>query len=228
MAIGIYKPGHGYWVRVLTAVAAGLLVLATAAWLWGEASALNLPNSAWTITLTDSTGTLTAGQTVTVLGVSDTSETGEVVEFGTMVVQSFEPSELQPKVTLVEPMLDEGIDPSDLSVVRGEGFEASVGVGGSILPIPVVEPLYVQGALAGLAMLIGAGVVFYLVGSRPSSCEFLIATDGEMKKVNWSTRREVFGSTWVVIVASFLIAAILYVVDYTFQTFFVAIEVLQR
>jgi preprotein translocase subunit SecE len=49
-----------------------------------------------------------------------------------------------------------------------------------------------------------------------------------MKKVNWSTRREVMGSTWVVIAASFIIAAILYVVDLGFQYFFVAIDVLQR
>jgi preprotein translocase SecE subunit len=112
--------------------------------------------------------------------------------------------------------------------MRAEGFVASVGAGGNVVPIPLIEPLYVQGAMAGLAMLAGAIAVFYFVGSRPSSCEFLIATDGEMKKVNWTTRREVLGSTWVVIAASFLIAAILYIVDYAFQTFFVAIQVLQR
>ena len=227
MAIGIYKPGHGYWVRVLSAVGAGLLVLATAAWLWGETAALNLPNSAWNITLSgDTTGALTPGQTVTVSGAS--SETGELVEIGTMVVESFEASEFAPKVRLIEPQLIEGLVPSDIEVIEAEGFHASIGDGGSIQPIPVIDPLYVQGSVAGLALLIGAVLVFYLTGSRPSSCEFLIATDGEMKKVNWSTRREVLGSTWVVIVASFLIAAILYVVDMGFQWFFVSIEVLQR
>lgn len=227
MAIGIYKPGQGYWVRVLSAVAAGLLVLATAAWLWGETNALNLPNSAWDITLSeDATGALTPGQTVTVL--SDSTESGETIEVGTMVVESFEASELAPKVRLVEPQLAEGFVPSDLIIVQADGFNATIGEGGSIMPIPVVDLLYVQGIIAGIALLIGAVVVFYLTGSRPSSCEFLIATDGEMKKVNWSTRREVFGSTWVVIVASFMIAAILYVVDMGFQWFFVSIEVLQR
>lgn len=34
MALGIYKPGQGYWVRVLSAVGLGALILATAAWAW--------------------------------------------------------------------------------------------------------------------------------------------------------------------------------------------------
>ena len=37
----------------------------------------------------------------------------------------------------------------------------------------------------------------------------LIATDGEMKKVNWSTRKEIVGSTWVVVAATFLLTAVL-------------------
>ncbi len=225
MALGIYKPGHGYWVRVLTAVGAGLLVLATAAWLWGESAAIPLPNRAWTITLEDATGTLAPGEVVTITAADGE---GQPVEIGTMTVESYQPSELAPKVRLVKPLLAEGRSPSDTVGVRTAGFAASVGAGGNIIPVPIVEPLYVQGAMAGLALLGGAVLVFYFVGSRASSSEFLIATDGEMKKVNWTTRREVLGSTWVVIVASFLIAAILYVVDYAFQTFFVAIEVLQR
>jgi preprotein translocase SecE subunit len=229
MALGIYKPGHGYWVRVLTAVVAGLLVLATAAWLWGETAAINLPNSAWDVSLSESEGLLTPGQVVTVLADPlDPAVVGGLIEVGTMEVATFEASELSPKVRLVKPELSEGVVPSDMKGVRAEGFSASVGESGAVFPIPVIQPLYVQGAVAGLAMLAGAVLVFVFVGSKPASCEFLIATDGEMKKVNWSTRREVMGSTWVVIAASFLVAAILYLVDYAFQTFFHAINVLQR
>ncbi len=46
--------------------------------------------------------------------------------------------------------------------------------------------------------------------------EFLIATDGEMKKVNWSTRKEVRGLPMVVVIASFLLAMIIFVIDYGF------------
>ena len=47
-----------------------------------------------------------------------------------------------------------------------------------------------------------------------------------MRKVNWSSRREVIGSTWVVIAAAFLISAALFVIDQAFAGFFRAIEVL--
>ncbi|HZW09113.1 MAG TPA: preprotein translocase subunit SecE [Phycisphaerales bacterium] len=227
MAIGIYKPGQGYWVRVLTAVAAGLLVLATAAWLWKETAALDLPSAAWDVTLTGSSGAPTVGQRVEVLGRPDGA--GAAQSLGTMEVAAFTPSEFRPQIRLVKPQLNEGAVPSAVQTIRAEGFSGEVaGEGSGVRPIPIVDRLYVQGGLAGLALLLGSALVFWLVGSRPSSSEFLIATDGEMKKVNWSTRREILGSTWVVIAASFLVAAALYVIDLAFQWFFVSIDVLQR
>ena len=227
MALGIYKPGHGYWVRVFTAVGAGLLVLATAAWLWGESAALNLPVKAWDVHVSDANGALTPGQSVTVLGepVEVTSLDQGLVPIGTMVVESYQPGERVTVARLVEPQLDDGRVPSDMQGVEGGGFDATVS---GVFPIPIVELLYVQGAVAGISLLVGAVLVFYFVGSKPSSSEFLIATDGEMKKVNWSTRREVLGSTWVVIAASVMIAAVLYGVDTVFSEFFHAINVLQR
>ncbi|MBI1827694.1 MAG: preprotein translocase subunit SecE [Planctomycetes bacterium] len=55
----------------------------------------------------------------------------------------------------------------------------------------------------------------------------MIATEGEMKKVNWSSRREVVGSTKVVILFSMAMALYLFVVDIVFQTLFQAIGVLK-
>jgi preprotein translocase SecE subunit len=48
-----------------------------------------------------------------------------------------------------------------------------------------------------------------------------------MRKVNWSTRREIIGSTWVVIAISVIIAAILWVTDIIFGKFFIWIGVLK-
>ncbi|MFG0260450.1 MAG: preprotein translocase subunit SecE [Phycisphaerales bacterium JB041] len=223
MALGIYKSGQGYWVRALSAVAFGVLTLATAAWVWGETAAITLPTSSWTMSLENATGTVAPGETLT--GLRESETTGELVEVGTIQVKAFMPGEFAPKVSLENPALNAGVVPSDLQGLRAEGFDAGIG---SVLTIPVVDQLYLQGAAAGLVLLIGAVLIFFFIGSKPSSCEFLIATDGEMKKVNWSTRREVLGSTWVVIAASFLIAWMLYLVDMAFQTFFVAINVLQR
>ena len=56
--------------------------------------------------------------------------------------------------------------------------------------------------------------------------DFLIATEGEMKKVNWSTRREILGSTWVVIGLTFVVALIIGVLDLTYSSFFSWVNVL--
>ena len=48
-----------------------------------------------------------------------------------------------------------------------------------------------------------------------------------VKKVNWSTKREVIGSTKVVILFTFLMAAMLFAVDLIFQNFFNWIGVLK-
>ena len=88
------------------------------------------------------------------------------------------------------------------------------------------ERLYLQGGLAAAILLLGGIFVYWLVYVRPKFGEFLIATEGEMKKVNWSTRREVLGSTWVVICISVIIASMLFVVDLGFSMFFEWIGVL--
>jgi preprotein translocase subunit SecE len=70
-----------------------------------------------------------------------------------------------------------------------------------------------------------ATLVLWLV-NRPRTADFLIATEGEMKKVSWSSRKEVIGSTKVVIVTTFILAAILFIVDLVFATLFRAMNVM--
>jgi preprotein translocase SecE subunit len=64
--------------------------------------------------------------------------------------------------------------------------------------------------------------------NKPSNVDFLIATDSEMKKVNWTSRKDLIGSTKVVIVFMFLIAIILFGIDIAFSYFFYAIHVLRH
>ena len=64
--------------------------------------------------------------------------------------------------------------------------------------------------------------------NKPSNVDFLIATDSEMKKVNWTSRKDLIGSTKVVIVFMFLIALILFLVDIIFSYFFYIIGVLKH
>jgi preprotein translocase SecE subunit len=70
-------------------------------------------------------------------------------------------------------------------------------------------------------------LIFRLVAQKRSVVEFLIATEGEMKKVNWSTKREVIGSTKVVIVTILALGLILFLVDILFMLFFSSIGVLE-
>ena len=58
-------------------------------------------------------------------------------------------------------------------------------------------------------------------------CDFLIATEGEMKKVNWSTRKDIIGSTKVVVFVVIFMSVLLFVVDMFFMSFFSAIGILR-
>ena len=71
------------------------------------------------------------------------------------------------------------------------------------------------------------GACFWATYLARRSSDFMIATEGEMKKVNWSSRREIIGSTKVVILLTFVLAVILFVVDVAFQALFTGIGVLR-
>jgi len=64
-----------------------------------------------------------------------------------------------------------------------------------------------------------SGVTFWLL-NKPSVADFLIAAEGELKKVNWSSRKEVAVSTFVVIIVVLLMAGLLGATDFVFQLVF--------
>ena len=77
-------------------------------------------------------------------------------------------------------------------------------------------------------LLAGCGLlVFWIAYLNRRSCDFLIATDGEMKKVNWTSKKEIVAATKVVIVVTLITALILFLVDYGFMQFFRWIGVLR-
>ena len=133
MGLSIYKPGQGYWTRVMSAVGAGALTLAGVLWLWQ-----------------------------------------------------------------------------------------------SIIPrfVSADSVIYVRtGVAIGLIAVLG-GLIYYLIGLKPRIADFMIATEAEMKKVNWPSWHEILGSTWIVICGTFLIAAVLFVIDLFFGWFFIEINIL--
>ena len=134
MAVGIYKQGQGYWVRLMSAIGFGLLSLMGVAWLWDQ-----------------------------VYG----------IQIGT------------------------------------------------------IEPVYVSAAVTTIVMVTCGSIGYYLIGRKPRMVDFMIATEGEMKKVNWSTKREILGSTILVILLTMFIALLCQIADLGFSAFFQAVDVLQ-
>jgi preprotein translocase subunit SecE len=59
-------------------------------------------------------------------------------------------------------------------------------------------------------------MVFWLV-NKPNVADFMIASEGEMKKVNWSSRQEIVVSTVVVISVVVIFAVLLGAADFIFQ-----------
>jgi len=74
-----------------------------------------------------------------------------------------------------------------------------------------VVPLIVWCAVAALT---------YWLLNKISVADFMIAAEGELKKVNWSSRKEVAVSTFVVIVVVVVMAALLGATDMVFQLVF--------
>jgi len=85
--------------------------------------------------------------------------------------------------------------------------------------LQAVASPYVQfGVPAAVVILVGLLMVWVI--NRGKSADFLIATEGEMKKVSWSSRKELIGSTKVVIVTTFIMAGVLFAVDIVLNVLF--------
>lgn len=77
-----------------------------------------------------------------------------------------------------------------------------------------VQPEIVQWGVFVLIAAVAGAFIYRFIGVHARTVDFLIATEGEMKKVNWSSRREVLGMTWVVIGLTIFIGAFVFVLDY--------------
>ncbi|MFG0247085.1 MAG: preprotein translocase subunit SecE [Phycisphaerales bacterium JB052] len=244
MSLGIYKQGQGYWVRVLTAGVAGVLIIAAAAFGWSQAGIIRLPARSWTIALSNVDGPVAQGDTVVLEFYDVQSEDPNThTRLGSAVIESFEPGKGSSGTIVISDFQDNpdiasrtknpvhirdrasDADRAYIGQIGSESMTANVR-GGS--PTPIFPVLYLQSGVAGTILLVGAVVLYIFVGANKKSVEFLVSTDGEMKKVNWTSYKEVKGSTMVVIAATFLIAGFLFIVDTAFSSFFSFINVLER
>ena len=86
--------------------------------------------------------------------------------------------------------------------------------------------IYLASGVAALFLAIIGAAIWWFVGWNTRSVDFLVATEGEMKKVNWSTRHELVGSTVVVIAVVIIISLFCWLFDFIFSTLFVWMKVL--
>ena len=62
--------------------------------------------------------------------------------------------------------------------------------------------------------------LIYWLSNKPTIADFLIAAEGEIKKVSWSSRKEIMNSTLIVISVVAIMATGLGLVDIAFRLFF--------
>ena len=89
------------------------------------------------------------------------------------------------------------------------------------------EPIYTQAAIFVLIITIVAALAYWLIGRKPRVVDFMISVESEMKKVNWSSKREIMGSTWVVIGLTLFLAVACLLFDLFFQVVFKGVGVLE-
>jgi preprotein translocase subunit SecE len=127
MSVLIYKPGQGYWTRLLSALGAGTVILWAAWWLWNQ--------------------------------------------------------------------------------LAGRG-------------------VYAQATVAVIVIAVVGGLSFWIM-NRPKVVDFFVATEAEMRKVNWPGKREIVLSTWIVIAGTFMMALLVWVVDILFLFIFIMLNIIQ-
>ncbi|MHC4551250.1 MAG: preprotein translocase subunit SecE [Planctomycetota bacterium] len=84
-------------------------------------------------------------------------------------------------------------------------------LGGTNVWVQTLVPVLVCSAFAAL---------IYWLSNKPTLADFLIAAEGEIKKVSWSSRKEIVNSTMIVISVVVVMSCGLGAVDMLFQMFF--------
>lgn len=105
---------------------------------------------------------------------------------------------------------------------RWHGFASDVPIGQVRLPLLRV-PLTLTAGHAGAVVLAfgGLALVYYLFFMYPRISDFLIESEGELRKVTWPSAKpwfkastELWGATYVVIAVVVILAVFTWLVDY--------------
>ena len=98
-----------------------------------------------------------------------------------------------------------------LGTVGGVGILVIVGTWYMWSELPI--SLGIFRALIPVVVLLGCVYGLLRIVNSKKAADFMIATEGEMKKVSWSSKKEIIGSTKVVIATLLIMGAVLFLVD---------------
>ena len=113
--------------------------------------------------------------------------------------------------------------------VIGFGMIVLAGVAWLWTQLEVIDDntLYWQGGMA-VVLILGFGLLLYkLFGTNKRIVDFCVATETEMKKVNWPSKKAIYGLTIVVIGGTAIFALVLFGIDIVFGLLFTAINIIQ-
>ncbi len=102
-----------------------------------------------------------------------------------------------------------------LGTVAGAGVLIVIGAWYTWHELPLGLGLY--RAIIPLIIMLACFYVLLRVVNSKRPADFMIATEGEMKKVSWSSKKEIIGSTKVVIVTLLIMGLVLFLVDLFFM-----------
>ena len=113
---------------------------------------------------------------------------------------------------------------------RDQGRKTRIGTGLTLLLIVVFGCFRLYQMLQGASILIQTlvpvavcailGLVIFWLLNKQNIADFMIAAEGEIKKVNWTSWKEIRASTLVVIIVVVVMATGLFLADLAFIFFF--------
>ena len=112
-----------------------------------------------------------------------------------------------------------------LGTVGGAGILIVIGAWYTWSELP--SELRLFRAIIPLVVVLAFFYVLLRVVNSKRPADFMIATEGEMKKVSWSSKKEIIGSTKVVIVTLLIMGLVLFLVDWFFMRLMKLINVQQ-
>jgi preprotein translocase subunit SecE len=85
--------------------------------------------------------------------------------------------------------------------------------------LTVLDNMWVK-TLVPVGLCVAFGLLIFWLLNRRGAADFMISAEGEIKKVSWSSRREITVSTMIVICVVVLMAVMLFAADMTFKSLF--------